>query len=99
MVKGQRMAHWKEIRDARYVEQFRSLSYVRADLIERFEATGDIIDLHNLIQFPRLCKSQKKSSAICDALPKAADYRDVAPLPFRIPPSLLPFRSPCNSNH
>lgn len=64
------MAHWNESRDAWYVEQFRSLSYVPADLIDRFEATGDIADLHNAIQFLRLCNSQKKSNALCDALPK-----------------------------
>ena len=64
------MAHRNEIRDAWYVEQFRTLSFVPKHLIDRFEVTGDIADLANVIDFLRSCNSQKQSECISAALPK-----------------------------
>jgi hypothetical protein len=63
------MAHWNDIRDAWYVEQFRTLSDIPKDLIDRFEETGDIADLAKLMDFLRSCDSRKKNKGTSGTLP------------------------------
>jgi hypothetical protein len=63
------MAHWNEIRDAWCVEQFRVLSDIPTNLIDRFEETGDIADLAKLMAFLRSCDSQKKNKDTSTASP------------------------------
>ena len=56
------MAHWNEIRDAWYVEQFRAFSRIPKDLINRFEETGDIADLAKLMDSFRSCYPLMKNT-------------------------------------